>query len=274
MIFFRKPPISQIDSFAVSNIGKQRQNNEDNFAINGKYMDEITVAQCADGQNVCVSGGVLSAEKIPILAICDGMGGEALGEVASLTGATQFAKLYGKSTNNIDKLIDSTIVKANSMILRKAEQNGRFRIGTTLALAYICKSVLQVVNVGDSRVYLLHNGKLRQISYDHTELQYYISAKIVSKEEARTHPRRHGLTQHLGMNGNELKPYRSKGINLAAGDRLLLCSDGVTEMIDDNELAEILGASLSSEEASNAIVAKALENGGVDNTTAVVAFIS
>jgi len=273
MLFFRKPPISQIDSFAVSNIGKQRQNNEDNFAINGKYMDESVVAQCVDGKNVCVSGGTLTADKLPIFAVCDGMGGEALGEVASLAGASQFAKLFGKSSSNIDKSVDATVDKVNSMILQKAEQNYHFRVGTTLALAYIQKGILRVVNVGDSRVYLLHNGRLTQLSYDHTELQYYVSAKIVTKEEARTHPRRHGLTQHLGMDGKELKPYRAKDIRLAVGDRLLLCSDGVTEMLDDNELAELLRTARSAEEAANTVVARALENGGVDNTTALVAFV-
>lgn len=273
MLFLKKHPISQVESFAISNIGKQRQNNEDNFAINGRYMDEATVEQCINGKNVCVSGEALSADKTQFFAVCDGMGGEAMGEVASLTGAVQFAKLFGKSTNNIDKLVAATLDKVNSMILQKAEQNYHFRIGTTLALAYIQKGILRIVNVGDSRVYLMHNGKLRQLSYDHTELQYYVSAKIISKEDARTHPRRHGLTQHLGMNSKELKPYRSKDIRLSVGDRLLLCSDGVTEMIDDNELAAILGMTGSSEEAANAIVAKALDNGGVDNTTAVVAFI-
>ncbi len=273
MLFFKSTPITQIESFAVSNLGKERQNNEDNFAINGKYMDEFTVEQSADGCNVCVSGGAAGPDKLQVFAVCDGMGGESLGEVASLTAAEQFARIAGKKESGFDSLVDQTVDKVNSMVLQKAEQTGHFRIGTTLALAYIIKGVLRVVNVGDSRVYLLHGGKLRQLSYDHTELQYYISAKIVSKDEARSHPMRHGLTQHLGMDGKELRPYRAKDVKLAAGDRILLCSDGVTEMLEDKDISALLSGAQNAQSAAEAIVAAALDKGGVDNTTCITVFV-
>lgn len=273
MLLKKHIPITQVESFSVSNLGYERQNNEDNFLINGQYMDEVMVDSGADGKNICVSGGTVSDEGKTMFAICDGMGGESLGEVASLMCAMQLAKLFNNTTDNCHKAVDDEIKAINSMIQQKAVQTGCFRIGTTLALAYIINGALYCVNVGDSRIYLQRNGKLKQISVDHTEVQYYVSAKVLSKEDARTHPMRHSLTQHLGMDGKALRPYRSKPINLSSGDRLLLCSDGVTEMLDDNIISEILDTALNAENAAMTLVEQALRNGGIDNTTAITVFV-
>src|SRR5262249_9869366 len=143
-------------------------------------------------------------------------------------------------------------------------------MGTTLTLAIISGLDLIVVHLGDSRAYLLRGGRLRQLTRDHTVAQSMVDEGTLTPEEAAIHRSRHALTSALGA-GEERGDPQVQHLPLADGDQILLCTDGLTEMVDDATISEILCKSASADEACQKLVEQALQNGGKDNVTAVLA---
>lgn len=240
--------------------GKIRENNEDNFYWNGKIRADVNVNQlCYKG--VEVAGQILAA-------VCDGMGGEAHGERASLM-AVQTLKPC--SVKQVQKTALASIQMANAKICDEIEKNNGKRMGTTLAALYIENDKAVCCNVGDSRVYWLHEGKFTQLSVDHNRVSLLVAEGILTQEEARRNKNRHILTQYLGIFEEEMiiKPAFSEEITLDDGDIFLLCSDGLTDMVPDEEIVEILQIGKSEEQVER-LVERALEHGGKDNITAIV----
>jgi protein phosphatase len=139
-----------------------------------------------------------------------------------------------------------------------------------MTLAYSIGSDLFVGHVGDSRAYLFRSGRLRQLTRDQTLVQMLVDAGEISREEAASHRMRHVLTYALGQHGGDL-PVEAHRLTLADEDCLLLCTDGLTEMVAESQIAEALGRSGSAEEACRTLIEQALEHGGRDNVTAIVA---
>lgn len=261
--------IYKISSSVCEDKGKVRNNNEDNFYLNGVHLNRVN----REYSNIFSD---IAMNNINVYAVFDGMGGEEFGEEASLIAAEVTKKIHYKinqnPSSNVNEEIISSIDEANTLICNKIRENGRKRIGATYASLVIKEDSAQIYNVGDSRVYLLRNNQLHRISIDDTTVQRLINIGMITERKAKTHPERHRLTQHLGIFNHEMiiEPHISKCIKVLEGDKFLLCSDGLTDMVEDSDIEQILNGSNNSNDISQALVAKALENGGKDNVTAMV----
>jgi protein phosphatase len=160
---------------------------------------------------------------------------------------------------------------ADQAVFDEAESNARFYgMGTTLTMAYSVGQDLYLVHAGDSRAYLFREGKLEQVTSDHTLVQLLVSGGVLSPEDAKTHARRNVVTNVIGGPSAGVHADIHK-VRLNDGDVLLLCSDGLTEPVSDEEIAETLDRTSDPETAAAQLVALALEKGGPDNVTAIVA---
>lgn len=245
---------------AITHEGRVRTNNEDNYHFAGRYKADPALLRADESASCACSRTVF--------AVCDGMGGEDQGELAALLAAKQLA---GCGAAEVHACARDAVERANNAICARMEQDG-VRMGSTLAALYLDGETAIACNVGDSRVYLLRGGGLLQLTQDHTRVQSMVRAGILTAQQAKTHADRHCLTQHLGIFPQEmlLEPYFSAPVDLHPGDRFLLCSDGVTDMLDDAQLARLLGNGGSADAQARQIVNRALEQGGRDNITAIV----
>lgn len=254
---------------AYSDKGKIRGNNEDNFYFNGIHLN----AENRDERNY-YSDNPTGTDLI--YGVFDGMGGEALGEEASLIVAETLKKYHSRikkhQSSNDDNTILRVVEEANTKICDKMVETGERRIGTTFTAISIKDDKAKVYNVGDSRVYLFRNKKLKQISVDDTTAQRLINMGVLTKEKAKTHEDRHKLTQHLGIYKDEMivEPHISNEVEIKKGDCFLLCSDGLTDMIEDEKIAEIIQKAKTCKIAARKLVEEALNNGGRDNVTVVM----
>ena len=257
-----------IDAAVCSNIGKKRKNNEDNFYFNGLYMDETQ-------RN---SGGLFnlaSGEPTQIYAVCDGMGGEEGGEDASISAVRALLQYSGKNEEvNGTKQLKVLLQEISDEIEENARKKG-FHSGTTIAMAVICDDAIRIVHVGDSRVYCLEDGKLVRKTTDHSEVQRMYSMGLITREEMDTHPKRHVINQFLGMprSSAAFSPAISDEEQLKEGQRYLICTDGLTDMIKDPVIEKILTDSINAEDAVRQLTVEALNNGGKDNVTSICLFI-
>ena len=241
-----------------SNPGKVRRNNEDNCYINHHWRR-------LDNEYFTESG----QERDDLTAVvCDGMGGSEKGEKASLIAVNTVAQ-YDENEKKIDFL--SIIQSANDKICKEIKAQGQ-SMGTTFTGIHIKDGKITVVNVGDSRVYRLREGKLEQLSEDHSIVQRMIKMGLLTKEEAQNHPQKHCITQYLGIQEEDMviEPQLETDMAIEKGDRYLLCSDGLTDMVSDAEIEMILRKEKSVEEAVEELLNTALEHGGVDNVTVIL----
>ena len=206
-----------------------------------------------------VSSG--SGEAPVLVMVADGMGGAVAGEVAS--------SMAVETARNSEGDLTERVLDANQAILDEVERRPELRgMGTTLTLFQLGEDgVAHFAHVGDSRAYLLRDGELTQLTEDHTVVNMYLRTGAIAPEEAANHPQRSLITRAVGLTPD--LDVDTGNLTLEAGDRLLLCSDGVNGMIDDDEIAEALAAE-SSEEAAWLLVEKANLAGGHDNITALV----
>lgn len=258
---------SKIVCSASTVTGNHRENNEDCF-----YLDGI-VSPCGADE---FSQEKESETAVQVFAVFDGMGGEACGEVASSTAAGVLAKahtrFFGENSSPITKIVGDFFKESSKAVEDKAKELGKMIIGTTCALACLYKGKLFAANIGDSRTYYYTGGRLAQISKDHTEAQYLIDKGIMDEEEARNSSAKHGLMRFLGMptDFQPLAAYYSRPIVPKSGDVLLLCSDGLTDMLYDEDIQRIIAAGKNAAKTCEALTALALERGGIDNTTVIV----
>ncbi len=203
----------------------------------------------------------------PLFAVADGMGGHAAGEVASEI-AIQTLQAHAPQTADGDDLARA-VVEANRAIIRGANEGlGRRGMGTTITAAILEGSRLVIAQVGDSRAYLLHQDKLQLITRDHSLMTELIESGQITPEQAKTHPQRSVITRALGSDPKTLPDIYE--ISVAEGDRLLLCSDGLSGMVDDSLLESTLIRISNPQKCADALVDEALAAGGYDNITAVV----
>jgi serine/threonine protein phosphatase PrpC len=204
----------------------------------------------------------VSTEGPVVVAVADGMGGHAAGEVASAIAISSSISLEeGTAVARVEAANDAVVTAADADINRAG-------MGTTLTLAILWPDGrLEIGHVGDSRAYLLRNGRLTQLTIDHTFVRELIAQGRLNPEEAETHPRRHMLTRTVGMKDVRVD---SLDIHLMAGDRVLLCSDGLTGMVSDVRIERILGSTPVATDAVWSLVEAANAAGGQDNTTVAV----
>ncbi len=203
----------------------------------------------------------------PLYVVCDGMGGHAAGEVASDIAVNVITRRAPRTPDAA--ALGQAVEEANLAIIQAArEGHGREGMGTTCTAAILQNERLVIAQVGDSRAYLVHNGALQQITRDHSLMADYIEAGRITPEEARVHPERSIITRALGSD-----PYMQPDlfeINVETGDRLLLCSDGLSSMLEDAEIGRLLSAVENPQECAHALANAACEAGGMDNVTVIV----
>ncbi len=228
-------------AYALSDIGKVRETNEDSF--------------------VC---------QPPLFVVADGMGGHVAGEVASRMAAeTVSARFAAAAGEEPTALLSEAITAANETVYRLAQEDSeRAGMGTTLTAAFVAGSVLYWGHVGDSRLYLLRGGEFSQVSEDHSLVSELVKKGSITAEEALTHPHRNILTRAVGT-GDRVK-VDTGSFTLAAGDKILLCTDGLTNMVADGDIAAALSRDDDGAALLAHLVARANDAGGLDNITAVL----
>lgn len=206
----------------------------------------------------------------PLFVVADGMGGHAAGEVASEIATAVIAE-KAPATPDAEAL-GRAVEEANLEIIAAAEDGrGREGMGTTCTAAVLHEDRLVIAQVGDSRAYLLHQGKLQQLTRDHSLVAMMVEAGQLTPEEARVHPRRSVITRALGTDP-ATRPDLYE-IDVEAGDRLLLCSDGLYGMVEDPAIQSIMTRTADPQRCASQLVNEAIANGGNDNVTVIVADI-
>lgn len=206
-------------------------------------------------------------------ALADGMGGAAAGEVASRifvdTAREFFAGCLGASADLCSELIQKTFIQANQRILDHVRENPMHAgMGCTAELLAFTGAGFVLGHMGDSRTYRLRAGELKQLSKDHSLVQEQIDQGVITEQEARTHPRRNVILRAVGTS-------ESPSLDIIRGktyphDLFLLCSDGLTDMVEDGEIRSVLMASDDLERVAGELVARAKQAGGKDNVTVVL----
>lgn len=203
----------------------------------------------------------------PLYVVADGMGGHEAGEVASEIAVETLQEVVPAHPDARE--LGKAVELANRAIIDAAlAGRGRPGMGTTCTAAMLEENKLVIAQVGDSRAYLMHGGDLTQITRDHSLMANMIEAGQITPEEARFHPNRSVITRALG-NDPATTPDLYE-INVEAGDRLLVCSDGLTSMLEDHEIADILARQADPQKCADALVNAAIEAGGADNVTVIV----
>lgn len=207
----------------------------------------------------------------PLFAVADGMGGHAAGEVASEIAVRVLSGLAPEHPDG--EALGRAIEEANRAVIQAArEGRGRQGMGTTMTAAMLEGERLVIAQVGDSRAYLLHQGKLQQLTRDHSLMADMIEAGQLTPEEARTHPQRSVITRALGSDAH-LHPDIYE-INVETGDRLLICSDGLSGMIFDDQIENTLRRVQDPQRCASQLVNEAIAAGGHDNVTVIVADVT
>ena len=245
-----------IKAAVESNIGKKRQKNEDNFF----FINTIKEADIDIDLKKTGSIKPFISDKA-LFAVFDGMGGEKCGEVASHTAATELLFFNNKNqflNNAGSDVLQSYFDSANSCVYEKSSELTDGVMGTTAAVLYLTDGAALIGNIGDSRIYLFRNKTLKQISVDHCRKKSDGSKSSV-------------LTQFLGVDQNEylIEPFiDSFAVN--SDDIFLLCSDGLTDMLTDDEISSIIIKNKSPARCVRSLISEALNYGGKDNVTALV----
>ena len=207
----------------------------------------------------------------PLFAVADGMGGHAAGEVASEIAVRVLSELAPEHPDGA--ALGRAIEESNRAVIQAArEGRGRQGMGTTMTAAMLEGERLVIAQVGDSRAYLLHQGKLQQLTRDHSLMADMIEAGQLTPEEARTHPQRSVITRALGSDAH-LHPDIYE-INVETGDRLLICSDGLSGMIFDDQIESTLRRVQDPQRCASQLVNEAIAAGGHDNVTVIVADVT
>lgn len=207
-----------------------------------------------------------------VFAVADGMGGHLAGEVASETALQPVAELDGRVFANEAEALGAlrqAVIDANTQVVTKAAGDPRYSgMGTTLTAVMIEGLRIHLAHVGDSRAYLLRGEKFSQITDDHTLVQRLVDEGRLTPEQAASHPQRSIITRAIGVEDH--LEVDSLSLEARPNDVLLLCSDGLTGPVSDNEIRRILGSTTDLEEATTALVDAALERGAPDNVTVVL----
>ena len=267
-----------VEIAALSHKGLVRQNNEDSFLVNRLERRMKTLVTNLPPDQISED----YAEVAYGLIVADGMGGAAAGEVASRTALTTLVdlvietpdwimRLDNERTTKILSRTSERIRKLSEALTRAAEINPELSgMGTTLTLAVTLGPDLLLAHVGDSRAYLLTKGQLIRLTRDQTMAQLLADLGLIGADELATHHQRHVLTSAITASGSEME-VELRHLHLASGDQLLLCTDGLNDMVQDDEIHAILTAGNSADESCRALVDAALAAGGKDNITVILA---
>lgn len=241
----------RLDVAQLTDVGRKREHNEDNMAY------------------VIPKDPLVMARKGALFLVADGMGGHAAGEVASEIAVDTVSNAYYQDDDeDVATSLLHAIRRANASIHQRAAENMlRSGMGTTCVSAVLRGSMGYIANVGDSRAYLVRRGQVKQVSQDHSWVAEQVRAGLLTEEQARTHAQRNVITRCLGTQAEvEIDVFREQ---LEVGDSLILCTDGLSGLVSDEELLRIVEQFVPQESVYH-LVERANENGGSDNITAIV----
>ena len=252
-----------IRASGITDVGLKREGNEDCFSTD---------------------------DTLGLYVVADGMGGHLAGEVASKVAVELINKSFrhwmesGLDEEEVFGIPDQTLTKrgnyilgsirlANRVVHEMAEMHDEYHgMGTTIAVLAVFQGQIIAANVGDSRIYMLRNGHLERLSKDHTIVSEQVEMGIMDPKDAETSPLKHVLTKNLGS--AEFVTAEVFEFEPADGDRFLLCTDGLTDLVNDEEILQMIQAEESPEVFCRNCVDEALKRGGHDNTTVVSVFLS
>jgi serine/threonine protein phosphatase PrpC len=240
-----------LDVAQLTDVGRRREHNEDNMAY------------------VIPKDPQVMERKGALFIVADGMGGHAAGEVASeIAVDTISTSYYPDEHEDVADALLNSIKRTNTLIHQRAAENMlRSGMGTTSVVGVMRGNMAYVANVGDSRAYLVRKSKIKQISQDHSWVAEQVRAGLLTEDQARTHAQRNVITRSLGTQPDvEVDVFAEP---LEAGDRLLLCSDGLSGVVNDEEMRAIIER-FPPQESVYHLIERANENGGPDNITAIV----
>jgi protein phosphatase len=239
----------QLNIGNYSDVGKVREINEDYF-------------------------GSFSGSFGNLLLVCDGMGGHKGGEIASRLAVETISNYFEKLNDsyNISEEINKSLEAANTSIILKAKEDTELKdMGSTVVLVLVKNGLAYYTSLGDSRIYKISEGAIQQITKDNSLVQQMVDSNIITENEAKVHPKKNVITKALGTN-EEFKPEFYEPFKLQVNDKLILCSDGLTAHVDDEEIFE-LSKNNPPQQAAQKLVELANERGGTDNITVQIAAV-
>lgn len=237
----------QVKAYSITDIGKKRQMNQDHL-----YASTQPVGELPD-----------------IFLVADGMGGHRAGGYASSCAIETILRRVEKAgRGKIPDILAEAIRKANEVIARRADEDERFSgMGTTVVAACVDGDMLYAANVGDSRLYVV-NDRMEQITEDHSLVQEMVRVGGLNREEARVHPNKHIITRAVGLEEDLEVDCFSR--MLVPGDRILLCSDGLTDMLEDAQILQIIRQENTLQRQAEQLVQAANDSGGRDNIAVIL----
>jgi protein phosphatase len=268
----------QVDLAALSHQGLVRTANEDHYLVArfGRWLETVLT-------NLPPDDVPARAEEVGYgLVVADGVGGAAAGALASRTAISTLVNLAlqtpdwilstgDRETDEVLQRMEERYTRVDATLREQSNEHASLSgMATTMTLACSLGSALVIGHIGDSRAYLYRHAELHQLTRDHTYVQMMIDVGSLTKEKAARHPYRHVLTRSLG---GRMAPVKGdfQRASLVDGDQLLLCTDGLTELVSQSAIASILESATTADEACQTLVTRALEKGGTDNVTVVLA---
>ncbi|MBN2048196.1 MAG: serine/threonine-protein phosphatase [Anaerolineaceae bacterium] len=259
---------SHVPVAADTHEGMSGKNNEDNFRVNAFQVNEF------------------NPTPILLAVLCDGVGGHQAGEIASKIGVETITDIFTAAADagKIPALLEEAIHSANKKIYAQANESyGHLGMASTAAVACLFGSQLFTATVGDSRIYLIRGGQIQQLSKDHTWIQDALDAGLITEDDVEGHPNAHVIRRYLGapnppevdlrvfFTGSEsdMQAEANQGARLLGGDTILLCSDGLSDLVEPEEIRQIV-ESETLEDAVKALIHLANARGGHDNITIIV----
>lgn len=234
--------------YAITDIGRKRELNEDYIYTSGQPIGALP----------------------NLFIVADGMGGHKAGDYASMHTVDRFVEVIRElgEEHGVQDAINEAVTAANAYIYQRSRENSNLSgMGTTLVLATCIGNEAIVANIGDSRLYLV-NDAMTQITRDHSLVEEMVTLGGIDREMARNHPDKNIITRAVGVKEKVAADFFE--VDLTKGDKLLLCSDGLTNMLRDEEIYRIIQDNKELEQAAKALVDAANENGGRDNIAVVL----
>ena len=235
--------------YAITDIGRKRELNEDYIYTSGQPIGALP----------------------NLFIVADGMGGHKAGDYASMHTVDRFVEVIRElgEEHGVQDAINEAVTAANAYIYQRSRENSNLSgMGTTLVLASCIGNEAIVANIGDSRLYLVNDDAMTQITRDHSLVEEMVTLGGIDREMARNHPDKNIITRAVGVKEKVAADFFE--VDLTKGDKLLLCSDGLTNMLRDEEIYQIIQNNKELEQAAKALVDAANENGGRDNIAVVM----
>ena len=228
------------------------------------------VGECRKVNQDCIFSSVTPIGKMDnLFIVADGMGGYKAGDVASMFTVETVVQIVKESeSGTLVSIVDKAIRIANERLIKKATESEEYEgMGTTLVVATIHKGLLSVANVGDSRLYMVNDSEIRQITRDHSFVEEMVSRGLIERSEARTHEDKNKITRAIGVEQDVMADFFE--IKVKEGDKFLMCSDGLSNMIEDEVIAGIVRDN-DVKTAVTKLVELANHNGGKDNISVII----